>query len=115
RRPGIIMEFGTWWGANLALFASLRAVYEPYNYTRRIVGFDTFSGYPPPTAEDGTSEFVASGRYAVDEEYLEHLRQVLDFHEAENPLGHIRKYELVPGDASNTVAAYLADHPETVI
>jgi len=29
--PGVVMEFGMWWGANLALFQSLRAVYEPYN------------------------------------------------------------------------------------
>src|SRR5437879_5805823 len=27
--PGVIMEFGCWWGANLALFSSLRAVHEP--------------------------------------------------------------------------------------
>src|SRR5882672_2493878 len=30
--PGVVMEFGVWWGQNLALFESLRAVYEPYNY-----------------------------------------------------------------------------------
>src|SRR5262249_13793274 len=30
--PGVVMEFGCWWGANLALFSSLRAVHEPYNY-----------------------------------------------------------------------------------
>ena len=46
--PGVIMEFGVWWGTNMALFESLRAVYEPYNYTRKIIGFDTFEGYPPP-------------------------------------------------------------------
>src|SRR3954453_14274882 len=40
--PGVIMEFGTWWGANLALFESLRAIHEPYNFRRRIIGFDTF-------------------------------------------------------------------------
>lgn len=47
RTPGVIMEFGVWWGTNMALFESLRAVYEPYNYTRKIIGFDTFEGYPP--------------------------------------------------------------------
>src|SRR4051812_12312910 len=41
--PGVVMEFGCWWGANLALLSSLRAVHEPYNYTRRVVGFDTFA------------------------------------------------------------------------
>src|SRR5262245_10293245 len=40
--PGAIMEFGVWWGTNLALFESLRAIYEPYNHARKVVGFDTF-------------------------------------------------------------------------
>ena len=48
--PGVIMEFGVRWGQNLALFQSLRGIYEPYNYTRKVIGFDTFSGFA------GTSE-----------------------------------------------------------
>ena len=27
---GVIMEFGTRWGQNLALFAALRGIYEPF-------------------------------------------------------------------------------------
>ena len=42
---GEIMEFGVRWGPNLALLSSLRGIYEPYNYTRKIVGFDTFDGF----------------------------------------------------------------------
>src|SRR4051812_38404814 len=51
--PGVIMEFGCWWGSNLALFSSLRAVHEPYNYTRRVIGFDTFAGYRSLSDRDG--------------------------------------------------------------
>src|SRR6266508_2691368 len=43
--PGIVVEFGTWWGQNMVLFENLRAIYEPFNKTRTVVGFDTFSGY----------------------------------------------------------------------
>src|SRR3954452_25367233 len=49
--PGVIMAFGVWWGANVALLLSLRAVHEPYNWTRKVIGFDTFTGYPPPSAQ----------------------------------------------------------------
>ena len=42
---GEVMEFGVRWGPNLALLISLRGIYEPYNYTRKITGFDTFSGF----------------------------------------------------------------------
>jgi len=114
-RPGAIMEFGVWWGSNLALFESLRAVHEPYNYNRRIVGFDTFEGYPEARPEDGDDPLVHTGAYAVPPGHPEHLEQMLGCHERENPMGHIRKHELVVGDATQTIDPYLERHPETMI
>src|SRR6188768_4162623 len=32
--PGVICEFGVWWGQSLVMFENLRAVHEPYNHTR---------------------------------------------------------------------------------
>ena len=37
----MVIEFGVRWGANLGLFQSLRGMYEPFNYNRKIVGFET--------------------------------------------------------------------------
>jgi hypothetical protein len=113
--PGVIMEFGVWWGQNMVIFESLRAVYEPYNYTRRIIGFDTFAGYTSLAAQDGTSEFVAEGAYSVPSEYEEYLDRLLNYHQQENPMGHIKKYELVKGNATTEIARFLQDHPETII
>jgi hypothetical protein len=113
--PGVIMEFGVWWGANLVLFESLRAVYEPYNYTRKIIGFDTFTGYPSVTPEDGTSELAAVGGYSATEDYERYLAQLLDYHEQENTMSHVKKYEIVKGDVNVTIEKYLAEHPETII
>lgn len=110
--PGVVMEFGVWWGANMAAFESLRAVHEPYNFTRRVIGFDTFTGYPQPSDRDGVATV---GDFSVGDGYLEHLREVLDYHQSENVTGHIRKYELVAGDVCETLPAYLAEHPETVV
>ena len=113
--PGVIMEFGVWWGANLALFESLRAVYEPYNYTRKIIGFDTFEGYQSITNEDGKSDFVQEGNYGIDKDYLDHLAEVMDCHQNENVMANVKKYDLIKGDASQTIKTYLDDHPETII
>src|SRR5512142_97379 len=44
--PGVICEFGVQWGAGMALLMNLRGMYEPYNVQRRIIGFDTFEGFP---------------------------------------------------------------------
>lgn len=110
---GVIMEFGVRWGQNLALFESLRGIYEPYNYNRKIIGFDTFQGFVGVEPEDGDK--VKTGDYSVTEHYEQKLSSLLDFHESESPISHIKKYELVKGDASETIQLYLDKHPETII
>lgn len=111
---GIVLEFGVRWGQNLALFSCLRGIYEPYNYNRKIVGFDTFEGFPEIDREkDGRK--VAQGDYSVAVNYESYLEQVLTYHESESPIAHKKKFELVKGDATKTIFEYLDRHPETVI
>jgi hypothetical protein len=110
---GVIMEFGVRWGQNLALFSALRGIHEPFNYNRRIVGFDTFSGFPSVSSEDGAA--VAVGDYAVSENWKDELDAVLNFHEANAPIPQKKKFELVQGDATQTLPRYLTDHPETIV
>ena len=40
---------------------------------------------------------------------------MLQYHENENVMSHLKKHELVAGDATKTISKYLADHPETII
>ncbi|MEL5995633.1 class I SAM-dependent methyltransferase [Hymenobacter segetis] len=110
---GVAMEFGVRWGQNLALMHALRGIYEPFNYNRKIIGFDTFGGFPSVDVKDG--DRVKEGDYGVTENYQEYLTEILALHEADSPIPHKRKFELVAGDASETVPRYLRDHPETVI
>ena len=112
---GVVMEFGVRWGQNLALFSSFRGMYEPFNYNRKIIGFDTFSGFPFVSPQDGTDPVVTAGAYGVSKNYEDYLETVLTYHEKESPLSHIKKHELVKGDATITLKKYLADHPETII
>src|SRR6185312_14108435 len=63
--PGTIIEFGVRWGQSLALYSNLRAIYEPYNVSRQIVGFDTFEGFPSVSPKDGTAPNLKVGTYAV--------------------------------------------------
>jgi hypothetical protein len=112
---GVVMEFGVRWGQNLALFSSFRGMYEPYNYNRKIVGFDTFAGFPSVAPQDGSNSIASVGAYGVTENYEEYLESILSYHERESPLSHIKKHELVKGDATETLEKYLTDHPETII
>ncbi|MFN8543842.1 MAG: crotonobetainyl-CoA--carnitine CoA-transferase [Candidatus Binatia bacterium] len=112
---GVVMELGCRWGQSLALFSALRGIYEPFNRLRKIVGFDTFAGFPAVTAADGTSAMMSPGAYAVTEGYAGYLDRVLQLHEQESPLAHLKKYALCAGDVTQTLPRYLADNPETVV
>ncbi|ACD52281.1 crotonobetainyl-CoA:carnitine CoA-transferase [Clostridium botulinum] len=112
---GIITEFGVRWGQNLSLFQSFRGMYEPFNYNRKIVGFDTFTGFVSIDEKDGNADVITEGAYSVTENYENYLEKILDYQEGESPISHIKKYELVKGDATKTIHEYLKNNPETII
>jgi len=87
---GNIFEFGVRYGQNLSLFTSLRGIYEPYNYNRRIVGFDTWEGFPAVHSND--KEKWKKGDFGVPEGYEKFLTNVLLQHEKMAPIDHIQKF-----------------------
>ena len=112
--PGCIMEFGVRWGRNLSLFTSLRTLYEPYNVSRKIIGFDTFKGFPSISEQDGDHELIAEGSMAVTEDYDIYLKNLLLQQQHLGPRSHMERFQLVKGNAIKTLTAYLDSHPETV-
>jgi len=113
--PGVIMEFGTWWGQNLVLAENLRAIYEPFNNTRQIIGFDTFSGYEGFSDNDRETSVIREGGYTTSEKYKFYLDRLLALHEGNNALGYFRKYRLVEGNVIDTVPEFFKGRPETVV
>ncbi|MFD0860691.1 TylF/MycF/NovP-related O-methyltransferase [Sungkyunkwania multivorans] len=113
--PGVIMEFGVRWGQNMALYEAFRGIYEPFNWTRKIIGFDTFEGFPSVAKEDGDASIIAEGSYGVTENYQEYLQELLQLREQEGVQLEKARFQLVAGDASVTIKEYLQEHPETII
>ncbi|HYE86220.1 MAG TPA: hypothetical protein VEA16_07685 [Vicinamibacterales bacterium] len=115
--PGQVFEFGCWRGQTSVVCENLRAIHEPFNKLRRIVAFDTFDGYAGTSSRDRVSESFHEGSYAVGGEgYAEYLRELLEIHEGNNAVPHIRNvHRVVVGNAMATVPAYLEAHPETMI
>jgi hypothetical protein len=112
---GIVCEFGVRWGQTLSLLAALRGIYEPFNRHRKIVGFDTFEGFRGMSEQDGGASNCREGSFGVPAGYQDYLAAILGLQEALNPIGHLKKFELVKGDAVETVPRYLAEHPETIV
>jgi hypothetical protein len=112
---GVAMEFGTRWGQNAALLASLRGIYEPFNRHRKIVAFDTFTGFPALSNEDGNSDLMKLGQLKTSDNYEVYLDSVLDAQEAVNPLNHLKKHKICKGDAIVELEKYLTANKETIV
>ncbi len=113
--PGVIMEFGVRWGRNLSLFSTLRDLYEPMNYARKIIGFDTFEGFPSVSDQDGNHEVIQVGSYSVSNNYDEYLKGLLSARETAGLMSKKNNFELVKGDATRTLPEYMKEHQETII
>lgn len=114
--PGDILEFGTRFGHNLVVFENLRSIHEPFNKTRKIVGFDTFDGYNCFSSKDKNSEVFNKDKYKTFKSYPEYLKNLLCIHEKNNILGHISGgHDVVKGDVSKTATDYFDSNPETIV
>lgn len=110
---GVIMQFGVFYGRDLSLFINLRGIYEPFKYTRKIIGFDTFEGLPELDKKDGN--IGSKGDFSVPDNYEEYLESILQYHESECPIYNIKKFELRKGDVRKTLPEYLEENPQTII
>jgi len=113
-KAGIIIECGVHYGASLSILTNLRGIYEPYNFSRKIVGFDTFEGFVGSNKlKDG--DLADEGDYSVFKGWHEDLGKILDFHNNNSPLSHVQKTILIKGDASIEVPKFLSNNSHQVL
>jgi hypothetical protein len=116
---GQIIECGVFMGGGLFSWTQLSSIYEPLNHTRRVIGFDSFSGFPSVSAQDKPEEQLDSNLHKQAGTYkFEHKDELMDccrIHDMNRPIGHIPRVELVEGDANQTMPQYLRDNPHLVV
>ncbi|MCI0400600.1 MAG: TylF/MycF family methyltransferase [Gammaproteobacteria bacterium] len=113
---GSIVECGVLHGAGLLTFAKLSSLLEPANHVRKIIGFDTFSGFPSVSGKDATtsdSAHLTAGGLAGST--LEDVERAVKLYNLNRPIAHIQKVELVKGDVCVTAPEYLKANPHLVV
>jgi len=105
------MEFGVRWERNLSIFQSLRAIYEPLNHNRKIIGFDIFGGFKSVSNKDGKNEIIFNEALNVTDNYDLYLQNLLRDFEYQYHVSKLQKFEIV----KINVEKYLKEHPETII
>ena len=113
---GSIVECGVLHGAGTLTWAKLSSIYEPSNHTRRIIGFDTFEGFPHVAAQDtGTGTFDQLHAGGLRGGTREQIQRAVDVYDLNRPIAHIPKVELVEGDVCETAGQWVEDNPHAVI
>jgi len=114
---GSIIEGGVLHGGGLLAWAKLSSILEPSNHTRRVIGFDTFQGFPQISAKDtrGTSISELTREGGLSGSPYEEVQDAIDVYNMNRPLSHIPKVELVVGDVTTTAQQYLDENPHTVV
>jgi hypothetical protein len=113
---GHIIECGVFLGSGLMTWAQLSAIYEPVNHMRRVVGFDTFSGFPSIHGNDLTGarlDYTTEGGLSTGA--ADDVAECLRLYDINRPLGHISRTELVVGDALQTIPEYLEKNKHLVV
>ena len=108
---GVVCEFGCRYGQNISLFNSLRNIYDPYNRLRKVVGFDSFEGFPSVHNYDGNN---IEGEYSVPEQIYDELKKIINLSKNFSPLPHLDLFNVIKGDVCETLPDYLKKFPSTI-
>lgn len=115
---GHIIDCGVFRGASLFTWANLSTIYEPYNHTRRIIGFDTFSGFPDIDIQD-LAEVNVDLEYkkprGLAAESAESIKISIEHYNKNRFIAQIPRVEIVPGDACDTLPQFLVDNQHVVV
>jgi hypothetical protein len=111
---GSIIECGVHHGFGLMAWAQLSAVLEPVNLTRRIYGFDTFSGFSSIHEKD-QSKFTHFETGAFYSDSYDELTELIRIYDSNRFLGHIPKVELIKGDAVKTIPEFIENNKHLVV
>lgn len=117
---GSIVECGVLFGGGLMSFAKLSAILEPYNFQRRIIGFDSFTGFPTidPADLQGLPErksaHLKDHGFSAENAY-DDLLKAIELFDITRFLNHFPKVNVIKGDFEVTAPQFIKDYPHLVV
>ena len=75
-------------------WAKLSSILEPVNLTRRLYGFDTFTGFPSISEKD-QSKFSKVSTGDLYSSCYDELTELIRIYDSNRYLGHMKKVELI--------------------
>ena len=115
---GSIIECGVNLGAGLFSWLHFSSILEPYNASRFIIGFDTFSGFKSLDKKKDKHGIYTDKKNFKEFAKRQSIKEIQDSIEIQNntrPLNDLEKVSLVKGDATKTIPEFIKKNPHTVV
>jgi hypothetical protein len=112
-----IIEGGVNLGQGLFSWLHFSSILEPYNHSRRVVGFDTFEGFTNVAKEDDGGLYTNTEQWKdfTNKQSFEEVQLSCDIQNKNRALQSIKKVEIVKGDATKTIPQYIDNNPHLIV
>jgi len=107
---GSIIEFGVYKGAGAFSWLHFSSILEPYNISRKIFAFDTFTGFPEISEKDSRS----NDKGDLGDTSHEELVKIAAIHQENIAVSHIPRLEFIKGDICETLPVFLENNPHVI-
>lgn len=112
--PGHYLDFGVYFGNSFFFWHKLLEVLTPTATHKKVIGFDTFEGFPAISDEDGGEDLsvqkTVGGLSASS--FLEEFRLLLELHNQDAVIPANRG-QIVIGDITKRLPEWLEENPES--
>tara|TARA_B100000959_G_C14951225_1_gene611948 strand:- start:665 stop:1360 length:696 start_codon:yes stop_codon:yes gene_type:complete len=112
---GSIVECGVNLGGGVFSWAHFSTILEPYNYHRKIIGFDTFQGFPSINKNDGKKLKQKKKYFRRNYDVRNELLDLVKIFDKNRFIGHKKKIELIKGNAIKTIPKYIKKNKELLV
>ncbi len=112
---GSIVECGSHLGSSLLLFAKLASIFEPYQIDKKVVSFDTFTGFPSIDKKKDNIKHKYTKKNYLNNSNLDLIKNSIKILDKNRFNNHINKVELVKGDATKTIPKYLKENKHCLV
>lgn len=112
--PGHYADFGVYFGKSFFSWHKFLEVFTPTATHKKVIGFDSFAGFPSLHEMDGAEDAKVQKEVGglSSESFAEEFHALLKLHN-EDAVIPTNRGQIVEGDITKTLPAWLAENPET--
>ena len=115
--PGHVIELGVFKGESLLRFGQFSEIFNTYDRSFDVIGFDNFSGFTKLSEQDGAENLVNDKKIGgwSPQNYKDELHSLIDYFDLTRMAPQKSRIRLIDGDIEDTVPKFKREFPNTRI